>query len=194
MRNCLVINLNRCSGCDSCTAACKHENGIPLGVFWNRVNVVGPSGVWPDIEQYWLPTQCQQCDNAPCIAACPTGASYRDEEFGVVLINKEDCIGCKTCMDACPFGARSFNPALNVVEKCTLCVQRMREGTKPACVVDCCCGARLYGDLDDPNSDVSKALAAADPSWLHQLPDPNGAAPRTVYILDPAIAEWKEIG
>lgn len=194
MRNCLVIDLDRCSGCDSCVASCKLENNIPLGEYWNRVNVVGPSGTWPRIEQYWLPTQCQQCENAPCIAVCPTGASYRDEENGLVLVDKETCIGCQACIDACPYGARSLNEELNVVEKCTCCVQRLREGEKPACVHNCCCGARYFGDLDDPESDAAKAVAAAGPENCHQLPDPSGAAPRTIYILHASTAEWKEIG
>lgn len=194
MRNCLVIDLDRCSGCDTCVAACKYENNVPLGEYWNRVNVVGPTGTWPRIEQYWLPTQCQQCENAPCITACPTGASYRDEENGLVLIDHETCIGCQTCMDACPYGVRSYNPEANVVEKCTCCVQRLQEGEKPACVHNCCCGARYFGDLDDPESDAAKAVAAAGEENCHQLPDPTGAQPRTIYILHETTAAWQEIG
>ena len=194
MRNCLVIDLDRCSGCDSCVVACKFENNLDLGVYWNRVNIVGPDGEFPDIEQYWLPTQCQQCENAPCIAVCPTGASYRDDEHGLVLIDKETCIGCQVCMDACPYGARTFNETLNVVEKCTCCVQRLKDGEKPACVHNCSCGGRFYGDLDDPESDAAKAVAAAGEENCHQLPDVAGAAPRTVYILHAETAAWKEIG
>ena len=194
MRNCLVIDLDRCTGCDSCVVACKHENNVPLGVYWNRVNVVGPTGKWPEIEQYYLPTQCQQCENAPCIAACPTGASYRDEENGLVLIDHETCIGCQTCIEACPYGARSYNEELNVVEKCTCCVQRLQDGEKPACVKTCCAGARFFGDLDDPESDVAKAVAAAGEENCRQLPDPTGAQPRTIYILHASTAAWQEIG
>ena len=194
MRNCLVIDLDRCSGCDSCVVACKFENNLDLGMYWNRVSVVGPTGTFPDLEQYWLPTQCQQCENAPCIAACPTGASYRDEDNGLVLVDKESCIGCQVCIDACPYGARSYNEDLNVVEKCTCCVQRLKDGESPACVHNCSCGARFYGDLDDPESDAAKAVAAAGEDACHQLPDANGAAPRTVYILSPKTAAWKEIG
>ncbi len=194
MRNCLVIDLDRCSGCDTCVAACKYENNVPLGEYWNRVNVVGPTGTWPRIEQYWLPTQCQQCENAPCITACPTGASYRDEENGLVLIDHETCIGCQTCIEACPYGARSYNEELNVVDKCTCCVQRLQEGEKPACVHNCCCGARYFGDLDDPESDAAKAVAAAGEENCHQLPDPTGAQPRTIYILHASTAAWQEIG
>ena len=192
MRNCLVIDLDRCSGCDSCVVACKMENNVPLGEYWNRVNVVGPTGTWPRIEQYWLPTQCQQCENAPCIAACPTGASYRDEENGLVLIDHEACIGCQVCMDACPYGVRSYNEAANVVEKCTCCVQRLQDGEKPACVVSCSTGARFFGDLDDPESDVSKELAKYDESQIHTLPD-SGNGPLTKYIMTDMHGEWQEL-
>ena len=96
MKNTLVIDLDRCSGCDSCVSACKHENQMGLGVVRNHVSAVGPVGTFPDIEMYWLPMQCQQCENPGCIEVCPTGASYRDEETGVVLVNAEDCIGCES--------------------------------------------------------------------------------------------------
>lgn len=192
MRNCLVIDLDRCSGCDSCTVACKLEHGIDLGVYWNRVKAMGPYGTHPDIEQYWLPTQCQQCENAPCIDVCPTGASYRNEENGVVLVDPEGCIGCGACLDACPYEARTLNPATNIVEKCTLCQELTAEGKQPACVHNCCCGARYYGDLDDPESDAAKAVAAADPAALHQLPDPAGAKPSTIYILSEKTCAWHD--
>ena len=87
-RRTLVIDLNRCSGCDSCTVACKYENNIKLGSFWNRVMAIGPTGAYPDIEMYWMPMQCQQCESSPCVSVCPTGASYRDPN-NVVMINKE---------------------------------------------------------------------------------------------------------
>ena len=100
MKNTLVIDLDRCSGCDSCVAACKMENQMNLGVVRNHVSAVGPVGTFPDIEMYWLPMQCQQCENPGCIEVCPTGASYRDEETGIVLVNAEDCIGCESCLTA----------------------------------------------------------------------------------------------
>ena len=192
MRNCLVIDLDRCSGCDSCIVACKLENSVPLGEYWNRVNVVGPTGEWPRIEQYWLPTQCQQCENAPCISVCPTGASYRDQDNGLVLIDHEICIGCQVCMDACPYGVRSYNSSSNVVEKCTCCVQRLQDGEKPACVVSCSAGARFFGDLDDSESDVSVELAKYDESQIHTLPD-SGNGPLTKYIMTDMHGAWQEL-
>ena len=110
MKNTLVIDLDRCSGCDSCVAACKMENQMNLGVVRNHVSAVGPVGTFPDIEMYWLPMQCQQCENPGCIEVCPTGASYRDEETGIVLVNAEDCIGCESCLTGCPYGVRQLWP------------------------------------------------------------------------------------
>ena len=155
MKNTLVIDLDRCSGCDSCVAACKMENQMNLGVVRNHVSAIGPTGTFPDIEMYWLPMQCQQCENPGCIEVCPTGASYRDEETGIVLVNAEDCIGCESCLTGCPYGVRQLNPKTNTIEKCTLCFQRKNdENWVPACVHNCCCGARTFGDLDDPNSEA----------------------------------------
>ncbi|MBR2836681.1 MAG: 4Fe-4S dicluster domain-containing protein [Coriobacteriales bacterium] len=192
MKKCLVINLDRCTGCDTCVVSCKFENKIPLGVYWNRVIPVGPFGDFPDLQQYWLPAQCQQCENAPCIEVCPTGASYRDENSNVVLIDKEKCIGCQTCIPACPYGVRMLNVDANIVEKCTLCNHLDETKEKPACVVTCCSGARFYGDLDDPESDASKELAKYDESCIHSLPD-IGNGPTTRYILSPSIAEWQDV-
>jgi Fe-S-cluster-containing dehydrogenase component len=193
MRNCLVIDLDRCSGCDTCVVACKHENGIDLGNYWNRVLAVGPSGTFPDIEQYWLPVQCQQCENPQCVHVCPTGASYRDAKTGVVLIDKSKCIGCQYCMMACPYGVRTYNETEHVVEKCTLCSHRTSNGELPACVNACCTGARFYGDIDDPTSDAAKAIAAASADSLYHLPDPGDSKPATLYILSPKVAAWKEL-
>lgn len=194
MKNCLVIDLDRCSGCDTCVAACKLENNIDLGVKFSRVVAVGPTGTFPDIEMYWLPMQCQQCANPGCIEVCPTGASYRDEETGVVLVNAEDCIGCGSCLTGCPYGVRSLNPNTNVVEKCTLCSHKVHDelGWEPACVHNCCCGARYFGDLDDPESSVSKAVAAAGEENCHKIYDPGSLEPSTIYILSAKTAAWQD--
>ena len=120
---------------------------------------------------------------------CPTGASYRDAD-GMGLVDKEKCIGCKYCMMACPYGVRSWNKEQKVVEKCTLCNHLTAAGEKPACVKNCCGKARFYGDLDDPNSDVSKELAAAAPEAIHYLPDA-GNGPLSAYILSPKFGEWR---
>lgn len=194
MRRTLVINLDRCSGCDSCVAACKYENGLPLGEYYNRMLSIGPTGTFPDIERYWLPVQCQQCENPQCVAVCPTGASYRDPDTNVVLVDRGKCIGCEYCIYACPYGVRDFSEEQGVAEKCTLCSQLTADGTDvPVCVHNCCAGARFFGDLDDPESDASKELAKYDDECIHSLPDPGGVKPTTRYILSPKVASWKEL-
>lgn len=190
MKKTLVINLDRCIGCHSCEVACKLENNIPLGSYWSKVVQVGPMGDYPDIHTYWLPVQCQQCEDSPCTHVCPTGASYRDED-GVVLIDKAKCIGCKYCMMACPYGVRSWNAGEKVVEKCTLCAHRTSNGNLPRCVEACCADARFYGDLDDSSSDAAKALSEANEEQIHRLADV-GNGPTVAYVLSEKVSPWVE--
>lgn len=193
MKNTLVIDLDRCSGCDSCVAACKMENQMNLGVVRNHVSAVGPVGTFPDIEMYWLPMQCQQCENPACVAVCPTGASYRSDETGYVLVEKDNCIGCGLCIDACPYGARQLNVELGVAQKCTLCNELTADGSDvPACVHNCNCGARFFGDFDDPQSDVCQEMAKYGEDCIHSLPSVDGADPVTRYILSPKFATWQD--
>ena len=190
MRNCIVVDLDHCTGCKGCEIACKNENNIPLGERWNRLLLCGPYGEFPNLSQYYLPVMCQQCVDAPCVNVCPTGASYRDPDTNVVLVDKEKCIGCKYCMMACPYGVRDWNKAESVVEKCTLCQHLTAAGEKPQCVKGCSVQCRFYGDLDDPESDASKAIAAK-PDAAHRLKD-FGNGPSTVYLLSDKYCEWRE--
>ena len=190
MRNCIVVDLDHCTGCKGCEIACKNENNIPLGERWNRLLLCGPYGEFPSLSQYYLPVMCQQCVDAPCVNVCPTGASYRDPDTNVVLVDKEKCIGCKYCMMACPYGVRDWNKAESVVEKCTLCQHLTAAGEKPQCVKVCSVQCRFYGDLDDPESDASKAIAAK-PDAAHRLKD-FGNGPSTVYLLSDKYCEWRE--
>lgn len=195
MRMTLVVNLDRCSGCDSCITACKYAHNLPLGAFYNRVQSV-ERGQFPNTTQYWLPRACQQCENAPCQSVCPTGATYRDPATNAVLIDREECIGCGLCLDACPYDARSLSEATGIAWKCDLCDcatdGATEEGAVPVCVHNCPCGARFFGDLDDPDSDVSRELAKYGEDAIHTLPDGVGASPTTRYILSPNIASWSE--
>lgn len=189
MKYSLVIDLDRCSGCDSCVASCVFENGLDLGVFRNRVAACGPFGKFPDVSMYWLPMQCQQCENPGCIEVCPTGASFRDPETGIVLVDADTCIGCESCLAGCPYGVRFLSKKTGVIEKCTLCYHLKDTGNwDPACVHNCCCGARYFGDLDDPNSAAAKAVAAAGNN-VHSIADVDGLKPTGLYILAKS-AEW----
>ena len=193
-RKCLVINLDRCTGCDSCIVSCKFENHLPLGTFYNRVMQVGPTGSYPNVERYNLPVQCQQCTHARCVEVCPTGASYRDSESGIVLVDESKCIGCQYCLYGCPYGVRQMDEEHGVAQKCTLCSQITADGSDvPACVHNCPGGARFYGDLDDPNSSVSRELAKYGDDCIHSLVAPEGEEPLTRYILSPSVASWKEL-
>lgn len=217
-KRCIVVDVDKCSGCDSCVVACKFENNIGLGTYWSAVKPVNPVGEHPNIDMYWVPMMCQQCENSPCVGACTSGATYRDPDNNVVLIDKELCIGCKSCFAACPYSdpegslrpsARWFNEDENVAEKCTLCnhITATSDGNPnrldsqdpehavPPCVHNCSCGARYFGDLDDPDSGASKALAQAeaDGRGIHMI-EADGVVPATRYILSEEIAEWRGLG
>lgn len=186
----IVVDLDHCTGCKACEVACKYENNIPLGEHWNRLLLCGPYGTFPNISQYYLPLMCQQCENPPCVDVCPVGASYREEGTGKVLIDTDSCIGCQACLPACPYGVRDWNEERSVVEKCTLCEHLTSKGEKPYCVSICSVQCRYYGDLDDPESDASKAIAAK-PDAARKLVD-NGNGPTTVYLLSDKYCEWHE--
>lgn len=183
MRYGMAIDLKRCIGCHTCSVACKAANNLPHKIWWNRVLTVGgetmdtASGIYPNNQMQHMPVNCQHCANPPCVKACPVGATYKRKKDGIVIQDYDKCIGCRYCMVACPYGARSFNwkkpeymvdfaagdadvtpHQYNTVEKCTFCTQRLAKGEKPACMVLCPGRARYYGDLDDPDSDVSKAI------------------------------------
>ena len=174
----LMIDVNKCaSDCTACVSACKTENGWEghgdpeQAAQWIRKVTLKDKATGHETS---MPVMCQHCEEPPCVDVCPTGASFKRVD-GIVLVDKHTCIGCRYCMMACPFKARSFvhEPTTNqkehaprgngTVESCTLCVHRVDEGRIPACVEACDAtgnGAMLFGDLNDPDSDISKALAA----------------------------------
>ncbi len=178
----LVIDLDTCVGCQACVTACKGWNdqgpavaGLsdrdpygaePDGAFLNRVHSyqVAPDGGGAAslAQTVTFPRSCLHCQDAPCVTVCPTGASYKRAEDGIVLVNEAACIGCGLCAWACPYGAREMDPSAQVMKKCTLCIDRIYNETlpevdrEPACVRTCPTGARHFGDFADPESEVSR--------------------------------------
>jgi sulfite dehydrogenase (quinone) subunit SoeB len=179
----LVIDLDTCVGCHACAVSCKEWNdggfagplvdedaygAEPHGVWLNRVHSyeVSPApGDSPTPLTLHFPRSCLHCDNAACVTVCPTGASYKRAEDGIVLVDADKCIGCQLCSWACPYGAREYSSVDGVMKKCTLCVDRIYNeqleevDRQPACVQACPTRARHFGDLADPDSAVSKLVA-----------------------------------
>jgi len=174
----LVIDLDVCVGCHACVTSCKEWNTSgeagaladlmpygkdPSGTFFNRVQTF-EVGHYPDTQVVHFPKSCLHCEDPPCVPVCPTGASYKRAEDGIVLVDYDKCIGCKYCAWACPYGARELDAKQKVMKKCTLCVDRIYDESipererKPACVNACPTSARLFGDVHDPESNVSKAI------------------------------------
>lgn len=206
MRYGFAIDTNACIGCHSCAVACKTENNLPEGNWWNRVLTNGgdfmecPEGEFPNCKMSYTTVACQHCDNPACVKVCPVGATYKDAETGVVRQDYDKCIGCRMCMAACPYsGVRSFNwdepkyavgfalgdaavpeHQKHVVEKCTMCWHRLARGEEPFCISSCPERARTWGDLDDPQSDISKLIAAREYKQL--LPD-EGTKPSVYYLV-----------
>ena len=197
------INLRRCIGCNTCAVACKMQNNVPDGMLWNRVLTEGcerfdsAEGTYPNLSRTYLPLACQHCENPACERVCPTGATYKDDK-GRVEIDYDKCIGCRMCMAACPYNARTFNwnepvratgagygdarvpeRARGVMEKCTLCKERTDEGDEPICVHCCPADARIFGDLDDPDSAVSRLRREQS---AEVLLEEKGTRPQVFYV------------
>jgi Fe-S-cluster-containing dehydrogenase component len=151
-----VLDQGSCIGCHACTTACKSENEVPLGVTRTYVKSV-ETGTFPQVRRAFQVTRCNQCADAPCVAACPTQAMYRRED-GIVDFDKNACIGCKACIAACPYDAIFINPEDNSAEKCNLCAHRLDIGLEPACVTVCPTQAIMVGDLNDPTSKVAEIV------------------------------------
>ncbi len=191
----MVIDVKRCIACWGCSISCKEEHFLPPGVFWNRV-LTGESGKYPTSRKLIYPVLCNHCEDAPCVEACPTGASYKRED-GVVMVDYDECVGCRACLVSCPYQQRSYFDEktrdaeyfpgqgkteferigeklypfqVGTVIKCNFCAERLDEGTTkglkpglddeatPSCVIACPVAARTFGDLDDPDSNVSKLI------------------------------------
>ncbi len=172
----LVIDLDTCVGCNACAVACKQWNASgmtgpltdyqpygkdPSGVWFNRIRNY-EAGDYPTSKTVHFPMSCMHCEDADCVTVCPTGASYKRPEDGIVLVDQDKCMGCNYCAWACPYGARELDREDGVMKKCTLCLDRIydehlpADERQPACVMTCPAHARFFGDFDDPESEVSK--------------------------------------
>jgi molybdopterin-containing oxidoreductase family iron-sulfur binding subunit len=193
----MAIDLQACVGCYACTVACKVENGTPPGVWLSPV-YERESGRFPNVKRLFLPTLCNHCADPPCLKACPSAAIARRED-GIVLVDQRKCCGSRACVAACPYGAMHFVKRVHgefgeelthfeqllyqqqnttgTVQKCTFCVHRIDQGVyEPACVQTCPTRARIFGDLDDPRSEVSSVIRRR-----------NGTQPRPEAGTDPSV-------
>lgn len=152
-----VLESDSCIGCHACTVACKSEHDVPLGVNRTWVKYI-EQGEFPNVSRGFSVMRCNHCDDAPCMTICPTNALFRADN-GVVDFNDDNCIGCKSCMNACPYDAIYINPETNTAHKCNFCNHRVEVGLEPSCVVVCPTQAIKVGDLDDPLSEVSRIVA-----------------------------------
>ncbi|MBN2614500.1 MAG: 4Fe-4S dicluster domain-containing protein [Bacteroidales bacterium] len=176
MRYAMAIDTNKCVGCADCVVACQTENLVPHGFSRDWI-VEKVDGTYPNLDMAFQSERCNHCENAPCVRCCPTGSSHI-AEGGIVLVTHDECIGCGACIESCPYDARYVHPD-GYVDKCTFCIHRVDKGENPACVDVCPTYCLHFGDLDDPNSDVSKALK--DRNWYVLAPEA-GTKPQLYFL------------
>ena len=180
----MVIDTGRCFDCKACMIACKEENDLPPGYWrnWVRDDAKGTSK-----RTQFQPGQCMQCEDPPCVAACPVGATDKRAD-GVVGIDPEKCIGCGNCVPACPYGARYRDPRTRKADKCDFCGHRLARGEAPACVETCPTKARVFGDLDDPKSPAARLVKERRTIRIGAPQCDPG--PNIFYLVGTGILDW----
>lgn len=185
----MIIDPARCIDCKACLVACGTEHGLPAGLHRNWVRQSDADGCIPlPPGVSYQPGACMHCDKAPCVDACPTGASRKDPDTGEVIVDKGLCIGCGKCVSACPYAARYMHPVTRKVDKCDYCAARRRQGLEPACVATCPTKVRIFGDINDPASPAAKALQGRVPVRIEDAAYPS--APNMYYISETHPADW----
>jgi Fe-S-cluster-containing dehydrogenase component len=178
VRYAMAIDTQTCVGCTACVTACKTENDVAPGFSrdWITQEL---SGRFPDLSLTIHSARCNHCEDAPCVTVCPTGASYIGPG-GIVLVDADKCTGCKACIAACPYDARFVDPRSGTVDKCTFCVHRVENGTPTTACQEVCPTESIYfGDVQDPDSDISRILRSRESYTL--LPEA-GTTPRHFYL------------
>ena len=183
-----AIDLRKCIGCHACTIACKAEHDIPIGVNRCWVKTV-EKGTFPDTQRFFFPVLCNQCDEAPCAKICPTNALFKRPD-GIVDLHGDSCIGCRACMVACPYDQLFIDPNTHTAEKCNFCANRVENDLLPACVSVCPTECRIFGDLDDPASEVAQI---AQREAIRVRKPEKGTIPKVFYIAAEESAIQPEI-
>jgi Fe-S-cluster-containing dehydrogenase component/formate-dependent nitrite reductase membrane component NrfD len=172
-----AIDLRKCIGCHACTIACKSEHDIPVGVNRCWVKTV-EKGTFPQTQRLFFPVLCNQCEDAPCMNICPTGALFKRRD-GIVDLNGDSCIGCRACMAACPYDQLFIDPNTRTAEKCNFCANRVENKLEPACVSVCPTECRIFGDLEDPTSEVAQIVQRE--AFMLRKPE-KGTGPKIFYL------------
>lgn len=173
----MVVDVQKCIGCQACTVSCIMENAVPENSYRTIVSTY-------EVQQdkhtgtYMLPRLCNHCANPPCIPVCPVGATFQRKD-GIVVVDGDRCVGCAYCVQACPYDARFINHDTGKADKCTFCAHRVDAGLLPACVETCVGGARIFGDLNDPKSQVRQLV---DHHKVKVLKPEMGTQPHVFYL------------
>lgn len=184
----MLIDLEKCIGCQACTMNCGVENQTPVGQFRTTVDHYEFFDSMNNVTNVMLPRLCNHCDNPPCVPVCPVQATFQRED-GIVVVDNDRCVGCAYCVQACPYNARFINEETNTADKCTFCEHRLDDGLLPACVESCVGGARVIGDLKDPESTISKTIIERGDE-LKVLKPEDGTVPKVYYLgLDEAFQD-----
>lgn len=184
-RYAMVTDLRKCVGCQACSAACSAEWDVPPGLARTHVRDTGIAGTFPKLVSSFYVAQCNHCTDPACVKPCPSGATYQAEN-GIVKVDRDLCIGCGFCADACPYDARFINPETKKVEKCDFCSSRIAKGLEPACVATCTAHAKYFGDLEDRSSGVFRMVYEEGARRIESADAAIG--PNVYYLAKPAQA------